>query len=427
MKGETESSFCVQKSFSKSSVLISGATGFVGKVLVEKLLRDVAGINKIFILIRGKRGKSVEERMKLYKESEVFRRIRAECPEAFDKLVPIEAEITNADNFGLSETTCELLAKEVNIVFHMAATVKFDEPVDVAVRTNLIATKTIVDISKSFKNLKAFLYVSTAFSNVHVSHEIEEKIYESNFEWRKVTEIVKNGDVNKLEKLSFEVTKYFPNTYTFSKNLSEKLISEYSTEFPMIILRPSVIVQTYAEPFPGWVDFRGTVIGFQMGINYGLLRHIFVDPATELNLIHCDYVASSAIAAVAKSVYDDDKNLKIYNCTLKSGMRTFGDYKKLLLETAREVAPTSNALIYPNFKYHQNFFNFLANVLIFQMIPAVMIDLIMWIPKRSFTFTKIIHQIIKAARDFEFFTFNKIKFSNRKFIELYQALNEKDR
>lgn len=80
-----------------------------------------------------------------------------------------------------------------------------------------------------------------------------------------------------------------------------------------------------------------------MGINYGILRHVFVDPATELNLIHCDYVASFAIAAAAKTVYYDDKSLKIYNCTLKSGKRTFGDYKKLLLENARETSPTLNA------------------------------------------------------------------------------------
>jgi FlaA1/EpsC-like NDP-sugar epimerase len=35
------------------SIFITGATGFVGKVLVEKLLRSCPDIAKIYILVRG--------------------------------------------------------------------------------------------------------------------------------------------------------------------------------------------------------------------------------------------------------------------------------------------------------------------------------------------------------------------------------------
>ena len=49
--------------FSGKSVFITGATGFMGKVLIEKLLRSCSDIDKIYILMRGKKGKTVEERL----------------------------------------------------------------------------------------------------------------------------------------------------------------------------------------------------------------------------------------------------------------------------------------------------------------------------------------------------------------------------
>lgn len=42
--------------YSGKSILITGATGFMGKVLVEKLLRDCGEVKCIYILVRMKRG-----------------------------------------------------------------------------------------------------------------------------------------------------------------------------------------------------------------------------------------------------------------------------------------------------------------------------------------------------------------------------------
>lgn len=48
--------------FAGKSVLVTGATGFCGKVLVEKLLRSCEEIGKIFVLIRKKKKASIHER-----------------------------------------------------------------------------------------------------------------------------------------------------------------------------------------------------------------------------------------------------------------------------------------------------------------------------------------------------------------------------
>lgn len=44
-------------------VIISGVTGFLGQVLLEKLLRSFHEIGIIYVLIRDKKGKNVRERV----------------------------------------------------------------------------------------------------------------------------------------------------------------------------------------------------------------------------------------------------------------------------------------------------------------------------------------------------------------------------
>lgn len=49
--------------FKDSKILVTGATGFLGKVLVEKLLRCCEDIENIYILLRPKRGLETEQRL----------------------------------------------------------------------------------------------------------------------------------------------------------------------------------------------------------------------------------------------------------------------------------------------------------------------------------------------------------------------------
>lgn len=48
--------------YAGKNIFITGATGFMGKVLVEKLLRSCPNVKNIYLLIRSKRGQTAEIR-----------------------------------------------------------------------------------------------------------------------------------------------------------------------------------------------------------------------------------------------------------------------------------------------------------------------------------------------------------------------------
>lgn len=49
--------------YAGKTVFITGGTGFMGKVLLEKLLRSCHGVSRIYLLIRPKRGQNAHERL----------------------------------------------------------------------------------------------------------------------------------------------------------------------------------------------------------------------------------------------------------------------------------------------------------------------------------------------------------------------------
>lgn len=61
----------VREFYSGADILITGATGFVGKVLIEKLLRSCPDLNKIYAILRKKKNQDIQCRLKEFSECEV--------------------------------------------------------------------------------------------------------------------------------------------------------------------------------------------------------------------------------------------------------------------------------------------------------------------------------------------------------------------
>ncbi|CAH1107545.1 unnamed protein product [Psylliodes chrysocephalus] len=68
----------IQKFYKNANVFITGGTGFLGKILIEKLLRSTE-VNTLYILIRKKRDEDIKSR----------------CEKIFDNEITIMAKITD--------------------------------------------------------------------------------------------------------------------------------------------------------------------------------------------------------------------------------------------------------------------------------------------------------------------------------------------
>lgn len=62
----------IQSFFCGKSALVTGASGFLGKVLVEKLLRSCHGLDNIYCLIRSKDSESPQQRLEKVLEAPVW-------------------------------------------------------------------------------------------------------------------------------------------------------------------------------------------------------------------------------------------------------------------------------------------------------------------------------------------------------------------
>ncbi|XP_026286499.1 fatty acyl-CoA reductase 1-like isoform X2 [Frankliniella occidentalis] len=236
-------------------VFITGGSGFLGRLLVEMLLRTCPDIGNVYLLLRPKKGESPQGRLQGLLNVPLFDRLRAEQPHALDKIVVLPGDITEL-GLGLSQEHRALLQREVSVVYHVAASVRFDDPFRKAVFTNLRSTREVVELARGMPQLKVLVHVSTAYTNIN-RDLIEERVYEPHLDWRQVIRMAEQTDPASLwamDCLGPKLRDFHPNSYTFTKALAEKLIDDVASELPVVLVRPSIVTPTFRDPFPGWVD-----------------------------------------------------------------------------------------------------------------------------------------------------------------------------
>ena len=91
--------------------------------------------------------------------SQAYDRLRSENPGGFDKIKIVHGDCTRL-GLGLSDEDRETLHREVGVVFHGAASVRFDEPLSKAVLLNVRGTREVVELAKGMLRLKVRRYTS---------------------------------------------------------------------------------------------------------------------------------------------------------------------------------------------------------------------------------------------------------------------------
>nr|CAD7397171.1 unnamed protein product [Timema cristinae] len=285
----------VQEFYRDCNVFITGGTGFMGKLLIEKLLRSCPAIKKIFIIIRPKRGKSPEERKEKLLQCVIFDSLKATNPIFHEKLVMVAGDIS-LPNLGLSTLDYEMLSQQVNIIFHMAATVKFDEKIKIAVPINIIGTMEIINLCRKCVSLKSIVYVSTAYSNCHLK-EIKERFYNPPLDDDEIVKYLTTVDEVIMEVIKPKILGGWPNTYTFTKAIAENILRKTANDLPISIVRPSQVAGALKEPLIGWIDNIYGPNGAMVGIGAGLLKTGIRKGNLKSDIIPGDLVINCIIVA----------------------------------------------------------------------------------------------------------------------------------
>jgi fatty acyl-CoA reductase len=146
-------------------LLVTGATGFLGTAVVERLLRSVPG-GEVVLLVRPGRRSSAEQRVRReVLRNDAFDRWRNEVDDADEewaRRVTVLSGDVGTDGLGLDDAGRDVLAS-VDVVLHSAAAVAFDAPLDSAVETNLLGPMRVAEALRSVGSTAHLVSVSTCY------------------------------------------------------------------------------------------------------------------------------------------------------------------------------------------------------------------------------------------------------------------------
>jgi thioester reductase-like protein len=176
----------------KHSILLTGATGMVGRELLPLLIRR-DDVDEIFAIVRVREPRACS------------------C-----KMVPVCGEVTAGANLGLSAELGGEIMGAVTVIIHAAAHTQFAAPLDQARIVNLEGTRNVLAFASRCPRLRAVVALST----VHVAGR-------------------RTGTIQEDDLLH---TAGFVNSYEQSKYEAEILLREHMGELPISILRLSTVL-----------------------------------------------------------------------------------------------------------------------------------------------------------------------------------------
>ena len=308
-------------------ILLTGANGFVGKVLLGLLISRFPGFRRLHILVRSRPGVSARDRFfNDVLTSPALKEIAAKAgAELLEDRITIHSGDVADPLCGLSRETLGALQGRVALIVNCAGLVEFFPPVDESFRPNVDGVENVIQVAHELG--AKLLHISTCFVCGESQGLVEETepiagYYprrkhrddlsfhhraEIRFIREQVREITESAARRGLRG-SKEVTQRlidlgrqraaqwgWVNTYTYSKSLGEQLIvSEPGLDYA--ILRPAIVEAALEFPFPGWVEGGRTAAPLVIMALSGL-RQWPLRPDFPLEVVPVDHVAASILTA----------------------------------------------------------------------------------------------------------------------------------
>ncbi|KAJ7981148.1 Fatty acyl-CoA reductase [Quillaja saponaria] len=339
------------------TILVTGATGFLAKIFVEKILRVQPNVKKLYLLLRASDTKSATQRF--HNEiigKDLFRILKQRKGPDFnsfiwDKTSLVPGDISQEDlgvkDFNLREEIC----KQVDVIVNLAATTNFDERYDVALGINTFSVKHVLSFAKTCSKLKVLVHVSTAYVSGERGGLILEQPYHLGDSLNgafgldiDAEEILMKEKLDELKKLGApekEITiamkdlgikrakKYgWPNTYVFTKAMGEMLLGHLKDNLSVTVVRPTIVTSTYKEPFPGWAEGLRTFDSIAFAYGKGKITCFLGELKAIIDLVPADMVVNAIIVAmVAHANQPSDVNIYQVGSSVRNPI-TYGSLKE---------------------------------------------------------------------------------------------------
>ncbi|XP_011193623.2 fatty acyl-CoA reductase wat [Zeugodacus cucurbitae] len=421
----------IQNFYRNKTVFVTGGTGFMGLVLIEKLLRSTE-VKRVYILVRPKKGKSIEERLTDFCQCVIFEGLRNTGAKLTDRIQPILGDC-QYDNLGISAEDRQVLITEVNVVIHLAATVRFDEPLHKAVRLNVRATLDLLELAKEMQNLESFVHVSSAYANC-VVQSIDEKYYNRKLGISavKMCEVANSLGPETTNKLSTVLCAAYDNTYTFTKSLAEDAVLNEGRALPISIFRPAIVIQTYKEPLTGWVGNYYGPSAALYACARGVLRVMQMQSEHRAHLVPADLCASLMLAIGWETARSDQRqrlNLAppIYNYANDDENPLYWrQYMSTIVGRGPEL-PLAKMIWFPFMITVSKKWVYDILTFFYHIIPGAIIDVLLTLKGKRRRMIRLYRGIHKLTKATEFFIVNEFQFTMDNTKALWDSLSARDK
>jgi len=326
------------------AVLLSGATGFVGKVILHQLLVHGPPDLRVRCLIRSGRGAGAAE-ARLRKEvlgAPVFAPLRRRLGGA-----RFAAELASRVEAVEGELGPGALAPAgaVDLIIHCAGVVDFQGPLDVELEANAEGPLRVLELARA--KGAALCHVSTCFVFGERSGTAPEELavdespgggrgFSAADELARLRATVQRvreeagsvavqaelleapgsdagpaGERQLRRKRERWIRRKlvdegralarawgWPNVYALTKAMGERLLWAARGQVPLSIVRPSIVEAAVESPFPGWLEGTNTVAPMAY-LAWRGHRLLPMRPEVVLDVIPVDHVANATIAVAA--------------------------------------------------------------------------------------------------------------------------------
>ena len=375
------------------------------------------------VLVRPKKGSTADERM--YTEvinSEIFNRLKSDIGvENFDKLIrtklrALPGELTLAE-IGLTTELLHEIYPKLNMIIHSAAIVDFNERLDRAVELNVLGSLRLMEIAKRCAHMESFVHVSTAYVNSNRRGWIEEKLYPLGYDPDEMLHKVREMKVSELDKIAGSgLLAEWPNTYTFTKAMTEHLMEKRRGHVPLVIVRPSIIGSSWREPVPGWVDAITAAGAVYMSCGLGILNLIPGQMDNVSDLIPADIVVNSILGALAAIQGRKGQYMIMHATSSTENTMHWGGVMDTVVSYFRQHPPTRRLSV-PSFQMVPSAQLFQLLFFIKYSIPSAVLNSLKPVASKSFQQKAILYdKLVWRARviieSFRHFTENQWSFHN---------------